>query len=180
MDDTPRAFIEEFRAAILKKRVGQIAIAVVLAEAVWRFLNALTWYLIMPIIGRFLQGQTESVLFPQFEVDDQSLGRTFPAPILEFLLTIIVVFYANRWIHAKSHGPEDNVEAEYSLVGEPVELCEQPDPARRLVWTLRKGVWSISERQDIISSTPLPGKSLILRFSAVRGCVCRSGVVIVK
>lgn len=129
MDDTPRAFIEEFRAAILKKRVGQIAIAVVLAQAVWRLLNALTWYLIMPIIGRFLQGQTESVLFPN------SNGRpiaweNFSGSVLEFLLTIIVVFYANRWIHAKSHGREDNVEAEHSLVGEPVELCEQPDPAR--------------------------------------------------
>jgi large-conductance mechanosensitive channel len=32
MDDTPRAFLEEFRSSILKKRVGQIALAVVLAE----------------------------------------------------------------------------------------------------------------------------------------------------
>jgi len=34
MDDTPRAFFEELRSGILKKRVGQIALAVVLAEAI--------------------------------------------------------------------------------------------------------------------------------------------------
>ena len=34
MDDTPKAFLEELRTSVLKKRVGQIALAVVLAEAV--------------------------------------------------------------------------------------------------------------------------------------------------
>ena len=29
----------------MKKRVGQIALAVVLAEAIWRFVRAFTWYL---------------------------------------------------------------------------------------------------------------------------------------
>jgi large-conductance mechanosensitive channel len=124
MDDTPRAFIEEFRASILKKRVGQIAIAVVLAQAVWRLLNAFTWYLIMPIIGRFVQGQTESVLLPLSTARPILWENLFGA-VLEFLLTIIVAFYANRWIHAKSHSTEDNAEPEYSLIGEPLDRRDE-------------------------------------------------------
>jgi large-conductance mechanosensitive channel len=125
MDDTPKAFIEEFRSAILKKRVGQIAIAVVLAEAVWRLLTAFTWYLMMPIIYRFTDGQTESVLLPRSSgrpiLWENLLGST-----LEFLLTIIVVFYANRWIHTKPHSVEGKVEPQYSLVGEPLDRREEP------------------------------------------------------
>ena len=122
MDDTPKAFIEEFRSAILKKRVGQIAIAVVLAEAVWRLLTAFTWHLIMPIIGRFMEGQTESVLLARRPI----LWENFFGSILEFLLTIIVVFYANRWIHTKPHIVEDNDAVEYSLVGEPLDRRDEP------------------------------------------------------
>jgi large-conductance mechanosensitive channel len=107
MDDSPKAFLEELRSSILKKRVGQIVLAVVLAEAVWRLINALTWYLIIPIIGRVLEGHTESVLF-------EGTRHPFPfealsASFLEFMLTVIVVFYLNRWIHAKS--PQGPIEA---------------------------------------------------------------------
>ena len=125
MDDTPKDFIEEFRAAILKKRVGQIAIAVVLAQAVWRLLNAFTWYLIMPIIARFLQGQTESALLPRSS-GTPILWENFFGSLLEFLLTVIVAFYANRWIHAKPRHPENIVEAEYSSVGEPLDRRDEP------------------------------------------------------
>ena len=128
MDDTPRAFIEEFRSSILKKRIGQIAIAVVLAQAVWRLVNAFTWFLIMPLIGRFVQGETESVLLPNSSGRPIAWESLFGS-ILEFLLTIIVAFYANRWIHRKSHSTEDNVERKYSLVGEAVDGREEPDPA---------------------------------------------------
>ena len=119
MDDTPRAFLEEFRASILKKRVGQIALAVVLAEAVWRLVNAFTWFLIMPILSRFV-GETGSVLARQSSGRPISWENLFGS-ILEFLLTVIVVFYANRWIHIKPHSPEDDAEPEYSLVGEPLD-----------------------------------------------------------
>lgn len=125
MDDTPKAFIEEFRSAILKKRVGQIAIAVVLAEAVWRLLTAFTWYLMMPIIYRFMDGQTESVLLPRSS-GRPILWENLFGSTLEFLLTIIVVFYANRWTHTKPHSVEDKVEPEYSLVGEPLDRREEP------------------------------------------------------
>jgi large-conductance mechanosensitive channel len=125
MDDTPKAFIEEFRSSILKKRVGQIAIAVVLAEAVWRLLNAFTWYLIMPIIGRVVEGQTESVLLPRSS-GRPILWENLFGSLLEFLLTIIVVFYANRWTHTKPPSSVENVEAEYSLVGEPIDRHVEP------------------------------------------------------
>ena len=132
MDDTPRAFIEEFRSAILKKRVGQIAIAVVLAQAVWRLINAFTWFLIMPIIGRFVERQTESVLFPRSSGTPISWENLFGS-VLEFLFTIILAFYANRWIHTKPTRVEDNSELEYSLVGEPVDQRDRAAQTETLV-----------------------------------------------
>ena len=63
MDDTPGQFVQELRYSLLKKRAGQIALAVILAEACLRFLNALTWFLVVPIIAMVLKGHTESVLF---------------------------------------------------------------------------------------------------------------------
>jgi len=100
MDDTPKAFFEELRSGLLKKRVGQIALAVVLAQAVWRLMSSLVWYLIIPVIGRSLEGHTESVLF------ESAAQRPFPwealfGSLLEFVLTVVVVFYLNRWIHNK-------------------------------------------------------------------------------
>ena len=41
-------------------------------------------------------------------------------------VTIIVVFYANRWIHTKPHSVEGKVEPQYSLVGEPLDRREEP------------------------------------------------------
>jgi hypothetical protein len=41
--DTPKALVEELRSALLRKRVGQIALAVVLAEGAWRLINSLVW-----------------------------------------------------------------------------------------------------------------------------------------
>jgi large-conductance mechanosensitive channel len=118
MDDTPKAFIEELRSSILRKRVGQIALAVVLAEAAWRLLNALVWYLIIPIIGKAFEGHTESVLFERSARAPIPWQNLFGS-VLEFVLTVIMVFYLNRWIH---HRPklkvEDESTTEYSSVGE--------------------------------------------------------------
>lgn len=66
MDDTPKAFLEELRSSLLKKRVGQIALAIVLAEAGWRLVAAFTWELIIPLIGKGLRGNAESVLFKSY------------------------------------------------------------------------------------------------------------------
>jgi large-conductance mechanosensitive channel len=102
MDENPKAFLEELRSGILKKRVGQIALAVVLAQAVWRLLNAFTWYVLVPIIGKAISGRTESVLF-------ESAARlpfqweSIIGSLLEFTLTVILVFYLNRWIKNRSH-----------------------------------------------------------------------------
>ena len=99
MDETPRQFIEELKSAILRRRIGQIALAVVLAEECIRFLNSLIWYLIIPVISNALAGHTESVLFAS--------KRDFPwiqlvGAFLEFATALTFVFYVNRWIHGRN------------------------------------------------------------------------------
>jgi large-conductance mechanosensitive channel len=96
MDDTPGHFVQELRSSLLRKRAGQIALAVILAEACLRFLNALTWFLIVPGVGKVLNGHTESVLF--------QTRTAFPwqpllGSVLDFAVALIFVFYLNRWIH---------------------------------------------------------------------------------
>jgi large-conductance mechanosensitive channel len=130
MDDTPKAFFEEIRSGILKKRVGQIALAVVLAEALWRLVNSLTWYLIIPLIGKSLDGHTESVLF------ETATRRPIPwenlfGSIMEFVLTVIVVFYLNRWIHRKPLPVAEETGPEYSSVGEALSVREDEMPEGR-------------------------------------------------
>jgi hypothetical protein len=75
MDDTPKAFLEEIRTSILRKRVGQIALAVVIAQAIWRLVNALTWYLLVPTAARMLDGNTESGAFQKLFSGAISLGE---------------------------------------------------------------------------------------------------------
>lgn len=120
MDDTPKAFLEEVRTSILRKRVGQIALAVVLAQAIWRLISALTWNLLMPAMGKFFNGN-ESVLFKGYRENPIPWDNVAGA-LIEFASTVIVVFYLNRWIHQKLPGPA--AEPEFSLVEEPVEPQE--------------------------------------------------------
>jgi len=119
MDDTPKAFFEELRSSILKKRVGQIALAVVLAEAVWRLVTSLTWYLVIPLIGKSFQGHTESVLFESATKRPMPWENLFGS-ILEFALTVIIVFYLNRWVQRKPAPAPANVEMEYNSIGDAV------------------------------------------------------------
>lgn len=124
MDDTPKAFLEELHSSILKKRVGQIALAIILAEAVWRLVNAFTWFLVMPVIAGFFRGQTESVLF---RASSRPIAwESLFGSILEFLFTIIVVFYLNRWIHKRPSPQVISEEMEYSLVGEAQSISDAP------------------------------------------------------
>jgi large-conductance mechanosensitive channel len=135
VDDSPRAFAHEFRSAILRKRVGQIALAVVLAEACIRLLYALVWFLVVPFIAFLFRGHTESVLFPDRLVFpwQQLFGSC-----LEFALALIFVFYVNRWIRGSLPRPyareemrvpeETNPEPEpvyYNIAGGPVSPTEQ-------------------------------------------------------
>jgi large-conductance mechanosensitive channel len=109
--------VHEFRSAILRKRVGQIALAVVLAEACIRFLNSLIWFLVVPGIAWLLQGHTESVLFrDRLVVPWEQLFGSF----LEFILAIIFVFYANRWIRGSLPKPR-SVETHVSRPALPEE-----------------------------------------------------------
>jgi large-conductance mechanosensitive channel len=108
--------------------VGQIALAVVLAEAAWRLVTALTWYLIIPLIGRTLRGNTESVLF------SGSTAHPFPwenlsGSILEFGLVLILVFYLNRWVQRKPAPPEpEDMDAEFNSTGQALTV-EEPSGA---------------------------------------------------
>jgi large-conductance mechanosensitive channel len=109
-DDTPKGFLEEVRTSILRKRVGQIALAVVLAQSVWRLISALTWYLLMPAMGRFFNGNTESVLSKSYR-HNPIPWQNVAGSLVEFGFTVIAVFYLNRWIHQK---PRPAVEPEVS------------------------------------------------------------------
>jgi len=40
MDDSPREFLDGLKLTIFRRRIGQIALAVVLAEACIRYLNS--------------------------------------------------------------------------------------------------------------------------------------------
>jgi large-conductance mechanosensitive channel len=134
MDDSPKEFAHELRSAILKKRVGQIALAVVLAEACIRFLSALIWFLIVPFVAWPLRGHTESVLFANKLVFpwEQLFGS-----LLEFILAIVFVFYVNRWIQGslpkptipgETHvreSPQEDEQVYYNLAGQPLSPTEQ-------------------------------------------------------
>lgn len=114
MNDTPQAFVEELRSSLLNKRVGQIALAVVLTEAAWRLVVALTWYLIIPDIGRVPRGSTESVLFAGAVAHPLPLESLFGS-LLEFGLVVILVFYLNRWVQRKpTPATTGELDSEYS------------------------------------------------------------------
>ena len=125
MDDTPKQFIQELRSSLLKKRAGQIALAVILAEACLRFLNAVTWFLVVPTVAAVLRGHTESVLF---ETKNPFPWQQLFGSVLDFVLAVIFVFYLNRWIQSrpdKEERPLPAVEGEigeiqYNLVGDQI------------------------------------------------------------
>jgi large-conductance mechanosensitive channel len=124
VDDTPKAFLEELRSSLLRRRVGQIALAVVLAEAAWRLVSALTWYLIIPLIGRAFRGNTESVLFEKATTHPLPWANLFGS-LLEFGLVVILVFYLNRWVQRKpTPVVTDDLNSEYSLTGEALSVGE--------------------------------------------------------
>ncbi len=98
------------------RRESVRSLAVVLAEAIWRLVSALTWYLIIPVIGKFLHGQTESVMFEAASNNPIHWDTLFGS-LLEFVLLVIVVLFLNRWIRRDPTPPGGE---------EPVE----PDPLR--------------------------------------------------
>jgi large-conductance mechanosensitive channel len=131
MDDSPRQFIDELRFAIVRRRVGQIALAVVLAEECIRYLSAMVWYLIIPIVAKVLESHTESLLF-----QSQS-QRPFPwiqlfGSTLEFVAAIIFVFYVNRWLYGRNRPrprpTEEEIRAEQMIKERGSEPDEDDEP----------------------------------------------------
>jgi large-conductance mechanosensitive channel len=123
MDASPKNFVQEFRSTILKRFVGQVALAVVLAEACLHFLNALLWFLILPAISGAMNGHSESVLFQTKPVVPWE--RLF-ASVLEFILAIIFVFYAHRWIRGSSSTPSEHPEVDSSQASHSAPEQEAP------------------------------------------------------
>jgi len=148
MDDNPRQFIDELKFAIVRRRVGQIALAVVLAEECIRFLSALVWYLIIPTISNILEGHSDSVMFQSQQHRSlpwiQLLGAT-----LEFVVAVIFVFYVNRWLYGRNRPrtrdevqelppdqPNEEQSSERNIEYEPIvpRLFSAPEaPKRELV-----------------------------------------------
>ena len=73
----------------------------------------------MPITARLFQGNTESVLLGNYR-DTPLPWDSLAGSIIEFLFTIIVVFYLNRWIQRRESEEEHHAEPEFSTVGEPI------------------------------------------------------------
>jgi large-conductance mechanosensitive channel len=136
MDDTPGHFLQELRSSLLKKRAGQIALAVILAEACLRFLNALTWFLVVPTIAMVLKGHTESVLF------ETQTRAPFPwqplfGSLLDFTIALIFVFYLNRWIHRTSRDDGGTVTAvDSSSQMEPEMTPQHPETPSEVLYNL--------------------------------------------
>jgi large-conductance mechanosensitive channel len=99
MDDTPRQFLDELKFAIARRRIGQIALAVVLAEECIRYLNTLVWYMIIPAVANVLQTHTESVLF---QTRSRFNWELLAGATIEFFTAIIFVFYVNRLVHGRN------------------------------------------------------------------------------
>jgi large-conductance mechanosensitive channel len=105
--------------------VGQIALAVVLAQAAWRLVSSLTWYLIIPLLGKSLRGNTESVLFEKATTNPFPWESLFGS-LLEFGLVLILVFYLNRWVQRKPTPATtiEDIDPEYSSTGEALTVEE--------------------------------------------------------
>jgi large-conductance mechanosensitive channel len=139
LDDTPKDFLHELRSSLLRRSVGQIAIAVLLAQAALRLVNALIWYFVIPVLGRALRGDTESVLF--------SGATSHPIPwenlfgsLLEFTATVILVFYLNRWVQRKPvPASEEFIEKEEPTIKEASESATEAKPEYNLVGELISG-----------------------------------------
>ena len=125
MDDSPREFLDGLKLTIFRRRIGQIALAVVLAEACIRYLNSLVWYLIVPIISNVLANHTESVLlenrrkFPW----EQLAGNT-----LDFVAALIFVYFANRWIYNLSRPQPSQSETDDAVIAPAAMMGSDEDP----------------------------------------------------
>ncbi len=92
--------------------------------AAWRLVSSLTWYLIIPLIGRGLRGNTESVLFEKAATKPLPWESLFGS-LLEFGLVVILVFYLNRWVQRKpTPAITEDVDPEYSSTGEALTIEE--------------------------------------------------------
>jgi hypothetical protein len=126
--DSPRQLIDGLKLTIFRRRIGQIALAVILAESCIRYLNALVWFLVIPVISNALESHTESVLFKN--------RRSFPweqltGNTIEFASALVFVYFANRWIYGLNQPRHDKpvTEAEEISPTGSTENDADPSPA---------------------------------------------------
>jgi hypothetical protein len=101
-DSTPQAFLSSFRSDLLRRRVGFVALAVMLALACLQLLNNLVWYLLIPLFARLI-AHSGSVMF-----DDRQLifpTQQLMASITQFALAVVAVYYLNRWLVGRRRRP---------------------------------------------------------------------------
>jgi large-conductance mechanosensitive channel len=126
--DSPKQFLDGLKLTIFRRRIGQIALAVILAESCIRYLNALVWFLIIPLISNVLETHTESVLFKN--------RRTLPLPweqlignTIEFASALVFVYFANRWIYGLSRPRRDEPVTDAEAISSAVTSEDDPDPS---------------------------------------------------
>jgi hypothetical protein len=81
-----------------RKWIGRIALALILAEAIWAFLVALTNDLIVPALARVIGGDAQSPLY--LGTGDYNVPGLFAA-VLELCFAGIVAILLNSWSQRK-------------------------------------------------------------------------------
>ncbi len=92
-DATPQGFLKELTSAVWYRRAGQIALAVVLAQAALRLISGFVAYLLVPFVAGFVNSNSESVMFaskPPYRWDP------FAYLVLDFIVALIIFFYVGR------------------------------------------------------------------------------------
>jgi hypothetical protein len=98
MDETPRTSSPEWSAADTGRWIGRVVIAVILAEAIWGFIAALTSSLILPLLARTMGGDVQSPLY--LGKGDINVPMLFAA-VLELCFAGIVAAILNSMVQRK-------------------------------------------------------------------------------
>jgi hypothetical protein len=97
MNEVPQGFSPD-PPADSRKWIGRIALALILAEAIWAFLVALTNDLIVPALARLMGGDAQSPLY--LGTGDYNVPGIFAA-VLELCFAGIVAVLLNSWLQRK-------------------------------------------------------------------------------
>ena len=108
-DDTPKGLWSELQSSIVRTSIGRIALAVVLAQAVLRFIYTITWNVLIPFVANFFDRQSESVLFQRYRDEPLRWDLIFGS-LLQLALALIFVLFVNRLIRQRPAALQEEVE----------------------------------------------------------------------